>query len=428
MAPITNARLANSSKLLMGVVLALAVVFGSGEKTALAQTQSIDLNTGYSQSATALIPYLQKDDDWQVIADPVNTSGRVPRSAIVVDTLTGSFFNWFQTLPNSRWISPDANKYKGVLQPPRKSFHYKFCFNLPALFYAPKLTMQLRADDIIRRVTLFQPEPPGPTAGRGGNTLWEDTDPNAAASPTKPGSHPGPLLSITDSQFTDFRPGENCLQVVVEDAQVITGLNVAGSVTYQVADVRVLSMPACSSPRGRFTQSFLVDLSTGITGNILFPIDIAPLQSDPKWFVLSAPGNTSPSAAYSPASVWSIANTTQSANWIQRKRSAKAESDAPGDYIYRVAFALDTSLHSSIQLTLRYAADNSAVVRFNGGTFGGCPGRNCYSRWQGPMTLSTARFLNGVNVLDVVVMNNTPDQGNSPTGLIVEASLLVTCK
>jgi hypothetical protein len=411
MAPITNARLANCGKLLLGLVLALAVVFGSREITAQAQTQAIDLNTGYKQVTTSLIPFLQQDDDWQVTADPINTA--LPRPAIVVDNLTsGTHFNWLAPIPNSQWISADANKYRGALQPPRKSFTHKMCFNLPALFSAPQLTMRLRADDIVRQVLLNS------------NTIFIDTNPNAAASATKPGSHLGPLLSISHSQSTDFRAGENCLDVVVEDVQqIITGLNLAGRVTYNPVDRRVVSLPPC--PRGRVVGSVVADLSTGTTGNP--PLDVVPSQADPKWFLLSSPGNPNPSTAYVTSSVWSIDNTTQPANWIQRSQSGTAQADAPGNYTYKVPFALNTSLYSSIQLTLRYAADNAASVRLNGGTFAGCQGPNCFSSWQGPMTLSSG-FSNGVNSLDVVVTNNSPANDISQTGLIVDARLIATCR
>lgn len=83
------------------------------------------------------------------------------------------------------------------------------------------LKMQLRADDIIRQVRL------------NGWPIFDDPAPGAAASTTKSGSFRGPPLSITQS--TGFQPGQkNCLEVVVEDVnQIITGLNVVATVTYQ---------------------------------------------------------------------------------------------------------------------------------------------------------------------------------------------------
>jgi hypothetical protein len=408
MAPITNARLAYSGKLLWGLVLAFAIIFGSVEITAQAQTQTINLNTGYKQATTALIPILQQDDDWQVTADPVNPSG--PRPAIVVDNLTqGTNYNWVAPIPISRWISAAANKYKDVLQPPRKSFTYKVCFNLPAFFSVPQLTMKLRADDIVRQVRLNS------------NTIFNDTNANAVASATKPGSHLGSPLSLTYTQATGFQGGQNCLEVGVEDVyQVITGLDVAGSVTYQPM------VPPC--PTGQRGGSVVADLSTGTIGNP--PLDIVLSQADPKWFLVSSPGNPNQSAAYFTNSSWDIVNTTQPANWIMRKPFIlfQSKKDVPGNYTYRVQFDLNTSLYSSISLTLRYAADNAAFLRLNGGTFfAGCPGPNCFSAWQGPLTLSTG-FSNGINKLDVVVTNNSPANANSFTGLIVDARLNLTCR
>ena len=194
------------------------------DKVTTKQTQTIKVNTGLvGQAGTTLIAVLQPDDDWQVTADPINTQ---VRPAIVVDNLTpGTHFNWPAPFPYSRWISADPNKYRGALPPPRTPFTYRLCFNLPALFSAPQLTMQLRADDIVRRVRLNS------------STIFNDMDPNAAASATKPGSHVGPLLSLTYTQVTGFQGGQNCVEVVVEDVQqIITGLNVAGTVTYEACN------------------------------------------------------------------------------------------------------------------------------------------------------------------------------------------------
>lgn len=186
------------------------------------KTQTIKLNTGLvGQDGTTLTDILQADDDWQVTADPLNNT---VRQADVVEHVTaGTHFNWFAPFPESQWISARRDKYRSILKPPRTSFTYKTCFDLDARASAPKLMLQLRADDIIRRVRLNN------------RTIFNEPDPNAAASAGKPGSHLGPPLSLTHDQRADFRIGQNCLEVVVEDVQqMITGLDVVGSVTYEM--------------------------------------------------------------------------------------------------------------------------------------------------------------------------------------------------
>lgn len=186
----------------------------------LKPNHTINLNTGLvGQAGTTLTAVLQSDDDWQVTADPLN---RTVRRATVVNNITpGSTSNWVAPFPDSRWISADPNKYKGVLGPSRTSFTYRACFNLPALFSAPELTLQLRADDIIRNVRL------------NGTPIFDDKDLSAVAGVGKAGSHRGPPLSIAYTQVTGFRVGVNCVEVTAEDvSQVITGLDVAGAVTY----------------------------------------------------------------------------------------------------------------------------------------------------------------------------------------------------
>jgi hypothetical protein len=412
MARITNIRLAKRGTLVLGLVLAFAVLFGSREIT-VAQTQTINLNTGYNQVSSALIPFLLHDDDWKVTLDDINPP-TVPRPAFVVNNLPLSgHFKWPTPFANSSWISADANKYNGSLQPPRKHFTYEICFNLPPAFSAPQLTMQLRADDIVRQVRL-------------NGVIFNDPDPNAAASATKPGSHLGPPLPITWSQSTSFQGGQNCLEVDVEDVQqIITGLDVAGSVTYQPVGV---SLPPCSGSG----SVVLADLSTGTTSGV----KNALATVDPKWKLIKVPPST-PGLfpAYSTGIVTSfwVSNGPQQANWIQRKQNVNPQQDAPGPYTYRVQFGLNTSLYSNVYLILLYAADNAAVVQLNSANIGSCLGPNCYSSWQGPLLWQSPGFLptgfsNGLNSLDMIVTNNSPTTGQSNTGLIVDARLIAICK
>ncbi|MGZ5096427.1 MAG: hypothetical protein ACXWCH_35400, partial [Burkholderiales bacterium] len=147
-----------------GLLVALVLVFQPQKATAQ-QTQTITLSTGLvGQAGTTLTALWHLDDDWLVTADPINTA--VPRSANVVSTDK----KWPAPFPHSQWISAAGNKYLYALQGRNRTpFTYQSCFNLPQFFSAPKLTMQLRADDIIRRVKL-------------NNTIiFEDPDANAKA-------------------------------------------------------------------------------------------------------------------------------------------------------------------------------------------------------------------------------------------------------
>jgi hypothetical protein len=185
-----------------------------------------------------------------------------------------------------------------------------------------------------------------------------------------------------------------------------------------------VSPPPC--PKGP-PVSIVVDLSTGTHGNP--PLDIASGLVDPKWFLVSSPGLLS-SAAIVTNTGWPILNTTQPANWIQRKKSVTAQKDASGAYTYRTGFKLKTSQYSKIQLAFRYGADNSAGVKLNNNLIASCGGPSCFllgsPSWVNVVTLSTPGtvFLNGVNNLDVVVTNNNL----TLTGLIVDARLVLSCQ
>jgi hypothetical protein len=163
-----------------------------------------------------------QDGLWRVTADQYDNAG-LPRPAIVVDNTTGG--NWPPPLPNSRWISAAVTKYRntGPIGGGRRSITYTASFNL--LTCSGALTMELRADDLIRRVLL------------NGNVLFEEQNPFATATSVTTGSHARPPLIITYSSNSNFAL-TNRLDVVVEDSgqgggssggRGPTGLNVAAT-------------------------------------------------------------------------------------------------------------------------------------------------------------------------------------------------------
>jgi hypothetical protein len=371
-----------------GVVVALVWIV---VEDAAAQNQTIRLNTGLvGQAGTTAIPLFGSDDDWNLIADPVFKSPP-PRPAMVVE-------KWALMLPISRWISGAANKYMGSLPAPPTRFTYQACFTLPAEFLSSSLKLEMRGDDIIRQVRL-----------NASTILFNDTSTglDARAGPKKAGSFLGSPLSITYNS-TGFQPGKNCVDIVVEDEQeIVSGLNVVGTVTYQGA------------PSGVCLQSGQVlewDLSTGTN---LAGVKNLRGTVDPKWKLVTVPTGFG-GAAYSVGVVgtW-VATGLQPANWIQRKKDTVPASDAAGVYTYRAKLPnLNFSLYSSIKIVMRYAADNSAIVRLNGVQVDSCAGPNCYSAWRELTLTPTAP-----KYLDVQVTNT-----EIYTGLIVDGKLRLVCK
>jgi hypothetical protein len=289
----------------------------------------------------------------------------------------------------------------------RRSFTYQFCFTLPLSLLAANLTMQLRADDIVRQVRL------------NGSVIWNNPHANAVASSTEAGSFLGPPLSIVYQTLAGFRGGQNCLEVTIEDVkQVITGLDVAGTVTYQAGCVF----------SGQIVDT---DVSTGTQGNPA--VGLTAWKVDPKWSLVSSPGRGA-SVAYvikHAVYLW-VPSTSQPAKWIFRDYINEQYGDDPGLYTYRVQFNWDTTKYSSVWLTLRYAADNRATVKLNGTTVSSCnlTTNDCFLTWHPSavgMSVLTP-FLSGANTLEVTVTNNSPPNGKSATGLIVDATLHGKCK
>ena len=167
---------------------------------------TITLNTGFEAASGTLIPYGSPDDNWIVVQDPLSNTNEPRRADVVLSPGT-----WWPTpFANSRWISILPNGALNQLPEPPSQSRYRYCFCLPPGAERVRLTARLWADDRVRAVYLNGQLVGGPGGSFLGNPL---------------------VLSITDPAL--FRPGRNCLDVVVEDTRlVVTGLNVEGNVTY----------------------------------------------------------------------------------------------------------------------------------------------------------------------------------------------------
>ena len=211
---------------MLGLLLALAVTLGSRDVASAATLRTINLNTGYDQWSNLPIAVGQRDNEWRVTSPPLNGDA----AFVVNDTI------WVNqnpslptTFPNSRWIS--INSTATPIGPAPTSYKYEFYFTLPPGFSSPQLTMKLSSDDRITSVTLNGnscpfPGPPG-------------------------GSFTNPPLIISSAAVTCFKsgPNVNVITVIVEDtAEVITGLIVDGTVTYEDCDrLPVRKIPGLSA-------------------------------------------------------------------------------------------------------------------------------------------------------------------------------------
>lgn len=205
-------------KKFLTLALALVTLAFIGTE-AMAQSRTINLNTGYDQRNNAKIDVGQQDNEWRVISDTINgapqpppATGR-PADVVLGNSWAASNPSLAVSFPNSRWISINPNEGPPLSAPPNK-FQYAFYFTLPPGVSNPVLTMKLNADDRVTKVTLNNV------------TLFQGSG----------GIFNGPPLPISALTASDFNSGAtvNVITVEVEDtAAVITGLIVKGTVTYE---------------------------------------------------------------------------------------------------------------------------------------------------------------------------------------------------
>lgn len=158
------------------------------------------LNTGYDDVQRALLPEGEDDDDWHIVLPAPDRHAKVIRSPSTA---------WPAALPDSRWISSDANG--GKSQPGTDRFVYRRCFCLGADATRVALDLALRADDrAIVRVN-------GREIGQGAELF------NAAPLTIR---HTG---AVGDGIYVE---GSNCIEVeVIDSGAIFTGLTLTGTVT-----------------------------------------------------------------------------------------------------------------------------------------------------------------------------------------------------
>jgi len=175
------------------------------------------LNTGYDQSADAVLGPGSSDDDWDVTGDEKNGPGSVPRDADVVGAGP-----WPAPFADSRWISIEPDR-GSLLPAPDTRYEYTYCFCLKEGFRKPELAVRLQADDRVDEIRLNGHSLPYSGTGAFGDEPIEET--------------------YTNRRY--FQAGENCLTVVVRDThRVVTGLNLVGRMRAENADCDC-GCPAC---------------------------------------------------------------------------------------------------------------------------------------------------------------------------------------
>lgn len=146
---------------------------------------SLSLNTGVAP--------------WRVISDP-DTSTNEPRAAsIITNVLWPS--PWVNPQPGSQWIGSAANASGGA-----GKHTYEYCFCLCEGFKNASLTYRASADN--SGTVSLNGTQIGTTAGFTG------------APPT-----------VTTNNQSLFKPGQNCVRVVVQNDSSVTGFDLAGTVT-----------------------------------------------------------------------------------------------------------------------------------------------------------------------------------------------------
>jgi hypothetical protein len=152
-------------------------------------------------------------------------------------------------------------------------------------------------------------------------------------------------------------------------------------------------------------QSVSLDVSTG-QGNG---------STDPFWQVNGGPAYITP-----PVSSWV---TLPQAKWLQPVASPTPSSNIPaGVYKYTLKFSVAkcTIPITGYQLTGKFAADNSAIVRLDGGQIFQCTGSYCFQ--NGTALTFNLPLSAGSHILEFDVTND-----GSYSGLLVNAQIKGQC-
>jgi hypothetical protein len=220
-------------KKLLTLTLVLVTLTLMGTEV-MAQTRTINLNTGYDQWSNTKIDVGQQDNEWRVIFDSTNQPlPAPPATGRPADVVSDEGWNANPSLainfPKSRWISIKPNQGSPLPLPPN-AFQYAFYFTLPVGSSSPQLTMKLSADDRITKVTLN-----GCSFSTGSGGVFNQNPP----------------LGVNTSLLSCFNTGPtvNVITVYVADTgAIITGLIVDGTVTYEDCNRRpIREIPGLTS-------------------------------------------------------------------------------------------------------------------------------------------------------------------------------------
>ncbi len=232
-------------------------------------TTAVDEN---DPSGPTLIGIGDDDDDWEVVLAP---NGTLPRPAVAVISTAG-----WQTCPNSRWISAN-NAPAGY--GPSGEYRYRHCFCLDPRFQSVTLTLTVRVDDT-------------------GAVLLNGTQVGIAS--TFGAANP-PTITVTDITHPGlFQPGENCLEIVVNNTDVSpntpTGINVCGSII--APGGACCAKDDCARPPRKMVGWWTFDETAGTMA-----YDIAGAPDDGTLAILGPPANAGTGAvadaqAFGPAS------------------------------------------------------------------------------------------------------------------------------
>ncbi|HVZ38813.1 MAG TPA: SdrD B-like domain-containing protein [Candidatus Kapabacteria bacterium] len=173
---------------------------------------TLRLNSGLNQVTNTLVPIGAYNLSWTVISDP-DPGTSEPRPAVAITKHPA----WGGPLVNTQWLS----SYPTSIAPLNGPYVFQTCFCMNQKHGAPKLVMDLMADD---SAAVFL----------NGNYVGSTT--GGYTTPTH----------IVDVNPAHFQPGKNCLQVkVVNIGSVAMGFDLAGYVN--ASGVGLIKPKCCDS-------------------------------------------------------------------------------------------------------------------------------------------------------------------------------------
>lgn len=155
---------------------------------------------------------------WQVVGQPVAGLGALPRPANVVSP-TGI---WCSNCGGA-WVTASST---GNISLPIGDYTYRYCFCLDPRYSAPQLSLCILTDK-------------SATVSLNGSTIG-----------TVPFNAAGPCALVSTSNPALFRPGENCIEIVVHATGGPSGFNVAGGGVFATNGACCQASCPCVKPPG----------------------------------------------------------------------------------------------------------------------------------------------------------------------------------